>query len=236
MSVIHYSNGPIDRNAVFDYLEKKRAVNPGYKVIDLGGSANPWCDKYVDAYVDYCDVPGKKIYKGDLQSEALWEELAREKWDFCICTHVLEDIRDPRFVIDKITKHFKGGFISVPNKHTEMSHIESPLYLGYCHHRWIFTLAENNILRAIAKFPIVQLFSPNNSWYHKLAYVIKLKRMRHPSKTSLAWLKPEIAGRAFELAFIWEDGFDFNFINNDFAGINSDELIKLYSEDLAHGL
>lgn len=236
MPIIYKSDGFKDRTPVFEYLKEQRKNNPEYKILDLGGGANPWCDQYADAYVDIKPVTGKKTFIGDIQNDALWEQLKEESWDFCICTHVLEDIRNPGYVIDKILRNFNVGFISMPNKHTEMSHVESPLYLGYCHHRWIYTIADNEELRAIAKFPIVQAFSPKNALLHKLAYLIKFRRKYHPANYLLKWLKPDLAGSEYELAFIWENEFNFSYVNDDFAGINVNELRTLFMEELSHGI
>jgi hypothetical protein len=236
MSIIYESGGTKDRSPVFEYLKEQRRKNPAYKILDLGGGANPWCDEYADAYVDIKSVAGKRTFIGDIQSESLWDQLKEEQWDFCICTHVLEDIRNPGFVIDKIQRHFKAGFISMPNKHTEMSHVGSSLYLGYHHHRWIFTLANSEELRAIAKFPIVQVFSPKNALLHKLAYLIKLGRKHHPTDYLLKWLKPELVGIEYELAFIWENDFKFSYINDDFSGASVHELRALYIDDLSNGI
>jgi hypothetical protein len=242
MPIVTKSNGIINRQHVCQYLEEKKAQNPGFRVLDIGGTANNWCDKYVDAYVDILPAPNKTTYLGDINAEAVWREIAKEKWDFCICTHVLEDIRAPDFVIARILETFPAGFISMPNKHAELSHVESRFFLGWSHHRWIYTI-DNDQLKAIAKMPVVQFFSKKNSFYHQLcsipgvARVLRFRKGLVPAIDGrLKWIDPKISRGDCELAFIWQEEFKFSFINNDFAGLNTIELAQLYLYDLSHGL
>jgi hypothetical protein len=45
------------RSEVISYLTQKRRNNSNYRVIDIGGANNPWCDEFVDAYVDIWTSP-----------------------------------------------------------------------------------------------------------------------------------------------------------------------------------
>ncbi|MDD4939894.1 MAG: methyltransferase domain-containing protein [Candidatus Omnitrophica bacterium] len=66
--------------------------------------------------------------------------------DFVICSHVLEDIRDPVFLCSEICRIGKKGYIEVPSKYAELSFgIENPHYAGYSHHRWIVEVKDNTI-------------------------------------------------------------------------------------------
>ena len=67
--------------------------------------------------------------------------------DFVICSHILEDIRDPIFVCSEISRIGKRGYIEAPSKIAELSlGIESRHYAGYCHHRWIIEIKDNKII------------------------------------------------------------------------------------------
>lgn len=234
------------RPSVIDYLKNKKKNNPSYKVIDIAGAANPWCDDWVDAYVDIKPVKtGKRVFRGNLLQPDTWTTLSEaEKWDFSICTHVLEDVRSPQYVIEGLLSISSAGFIAMPNKHTEFSHIESRAFLGYCHHRWIFTIANGRLLM-IAKFPIVNYFSKQNSILRFLrkrpfsGIQRKLGLYRYDYGPGLDWVDSSKVfvkdGQRSELGFIWEDSFEFESINNDYAD-SGWELAELYRIGLEQGL
>ncbi len=80
------------------FLKEKKQDNLNYKVLDIGGTVNPWAAEYTDAYLDIQDMPGRKVIVGDIQSADVWQKVREEKFDFIICSHTLEDIRNPDFV------------------------------------------------------------------------------------------------------------------------------------------
>ena len=64
-------------------------------------------------------------------------------FDFLFCRHVLEDIQNPDFALQEITRVSKyGGYIETPSPLIEITknvdaHISSNMYCGYMHHRYI---------------------------------------------------------------------------------------------------
>jgi hypothetical protein len=243
MTIILKSDENI-REQVIHYLEKNKYKNPNYKVIDIGGARNPWCDKYVDAYVDIKSFKtSKEIFIGNINEDGVWNEVKKFQFDFSICTHTLEDIRRPDFVIGKLISISRAGFISMPNKHTELSCIESAYWVGYRHHRWIFTISENDTLRIVAKLPLTNYFIKSNRLVHALGRIKIdliaeiLKRIRRgPGGPGIEWINKKKVSGKFELGFIWEEGFDYEFMNNDYAGHSMFEEAKLYREELKKGL
>ncbi len=218
MIVARYS-GKRQFQTVADYIRARKASNERYVVVDVGGAANPAFGDLADIYVDIRPVPGQRTIVGDINDPATWEQVLREQPDFVICSHTLEDIRDPNFVIGWLNRCFRAGFIAMPNKHTEMSSgIESDLYPGYAHHRWVFTLNDTGVLRAIAKMPVTALFASAEG------------------KALLSWLNPALVGHGMELGFVYEDRLELDMINGDYAGHNVRELIDLYRRELAAGL
>lgn len=188
MTITYHASGEITeiRGVILAFLKKQKALFPNYKVIDIGGGANAWADEYVDSYVDICEFnTDKKLFVGNICESKIWSEIANEvsKYDFSICTHVFEDIRDPSFVAKGLMTISKAGFISMPNKHTEMSNIESPAYLGYCHHchhRWIFDICNGSnspYLRGIAKFPIVNYWNTAQNPLIKFIHLLGKHRL-----------------------------------------------------------
>jgi len=108
--------------------------------------------------------------------------------DFVICSHILEDVRDPVFVCSEICRVGKQGYIEVPSKLAELSlGIRSNKYAGYFHHRWIIEI-ENKKLNFIFKPHFIHSY-----WKYHLpsSYGRKLA----PEKRT-QW-------------FFWEESFEF---------------------------
>jgi hypothetical protein len=63
---------------------------------------------------------------------------ADDMFDFVICTQTLEDLRDPIRVSAEIARVGKAGYLETPSAATELTRgIESPLWCGWKHHRWL---------------------------------------------------------------------------------------------------
>jgi hypothetical protein len=202
------------RNDVIEYIEQNKKENPHFKVVDVGGSHGGWSSKYVDAIVDFNDISEDakfKIqhFKCDITHPDSWNDILlyvknNGKFDFCICTHTLEDIMNPGYVAEQIQKIAKEGYVAVPSKYRELSRFEiGPSgYRGYIHHRWIFDIKDNvfigypkiNYLDCNKIFDIIADFDENKS----------------------------------DLSFYWKDKIDISYINNNYLGPNVDSVINYY--------
>jgi len=87
----------------------------GLKLIDVGGSCS-FADGYLDAVVDFRPprVPVKNLFEGNMDYPDVWQKVLKHvekngKWDYCICTHTLEDINNPVYVSSIIEKIAKKG-------------------------------------------------------------------------------------------------------------------------------
>jgi len=68
----------------------------------------------------------------------------REPWpfadgqfDFVVCAHTLEDLRDPVWVCQEIARVGRAGYIEFPSRLEEQSYgFEGP-WSGWSHHRWL---------------------------------------------------------------------------------------------------
>lgn len=59
-------------------------------------------------------------------------------FDFAVCSHVLEDVRDPVWVCSELSRIARAGYVETPSRVAEQSRgVESPRYAGFCHHRWL---------------------------------------------------------------------------------------------------
>jgi hypothetical protein len=71
----------------------------------------------------------------------------REPWpfadgqfDFSVCSHTLEDIRDPIWVCAELKRVSRAGYIEVPSRLEEQSFGFQGPWAGWGHHRWLIDL------------------------------------------------------------------------------------------------
>lgn len=243
MEIVYASNRGLSRDRVLDYVRRLKKDHPTFKVVDIGGGLNTWSAEVSDTFVDFTAVPGVDLIRGDIHSDAVWREIKARGFDFFICSHMLEDIRDPIFVLERIRETFTHGYIAMPNKHIEFANIESPRYAGYCHHRWIFGLS-NERLRMVAKLPIANYFAARYRLLAKLKTSALVKSVRKSKRMAprvsdlgpLPWWDRELARRGHELAFIFKGRLEFEALNADFYGSGPVDIGKLYRDGLAAGL
>ncbi len=119
-------------------------------VVDVGGWAQPFAR--ADIVVDLMPYQTRGVF-GTLGSGperfsvATWRQIdvcvsplpfADKSIDFLICSHTLEDIRDPIWLCKEINRVAKRGYIEVPSRRMEsIWGLEHPGYPGYYHHRWL---------------------------------------------------------------------------------------------------
>jgi SAM-dependent methyltransferase len=67
--------------------------------------------------------------------------------DFVICSHTLEDIRDPLKLCAEIIRVGRRGYIEVPSRTAEsVLGAEEKTYAGYFHHRWLVDIKGSEII------------------------------------------------------------------------------------------
>jgi hypothetical protein len=73
-------------------------------------------------------------------------------FDFAICSHTLEDLRDPLWVCAELARVAKRGYVEVPSREWETCRgCEYPTIAGLSHHRWLIELS-GTTLRFLQKF------------------------------------------------------------------------------------
>jgi hypothetical protein len=81
----------------------------------------------------------------DLCGREPWP-LADRSVDFAICSHTLEDLRDPLWVCAELIRVAKAGYIEVPSRAAEQSRgWEAIGIAGLSHHRWLIDITDNRI-------------------------------------------------------------------------------------------
>jgi hypothetical protein len=124
---------------------------PKAKVLDVGGGAQPFprADWVIDAlaYEDRASLgrldAGKERFGPDTWVQ--WDICDKRTWpfednsfDYAVCSHLLEDVRDPIWVCAELNRVAKAGYVETPSRVIEQSRgAEHPLYAGFYHHRWL---------------------------------------------------------------------------------------------------
>jgi hypothetical protein len=208
----------------FEYLESKFIKEErNYRIIDIGGAQNPWAGDWlthvVDKFVEPKDISkinSEKIevFKIDIDDTKEWEIILNEvekngKFDFVICTHTLEDINNPQVACRMINQIGKAGFISMPSKYAELTVFEYKYNLPYCgyhHHRWIYQI-KNNILVGF----------PKMNFHDYVEFVFDKNAAVHS-----------------EIAFLWENNFNYEMIYPDQMMDNrsgDNKISELFEDD-----
>jgi len=123
----------------------------------------------------------------DLCDHTPWP-FADKQFDFCTCSHTLEDIRDPLWVCHEMIRVAKRGYIEVPSMAFELSRGREPgVPVGLSHHKWIVDLNGSNLV-----------FIP------KLHFVHGERHLSLPAKFGGALPPDRLVSWLF-----WDDGFTY---------------------------
>lgn len=129
-------------------------IAPAARVLDVGGWARPFnrADYILDVEPyetrGYYGEPPWQGGEKEHFSKATWLQrdiCNRTPWpfrdkffDFSICSHTLEDVRDPLFVCSELMRVSKAGYIETPSRLAESCvGWESEQFAGLGHHRWL---------------------------------------------------------------------------------------------------
>jgi len=141
----------------FANAQRLLAIIPdGAKVIDIGGAAAPFprADYVMDAAPYESRDSGsdgnineklqaktrfsaERWIQADLCDHRPWP-IKDKAFDFAICSHVLEDVRDPIWLCAEMQRIARAGYIETPSRVVEQSKgVENPRHAGFYHHRWL---------------------------------------------------------------------------------------------------
>jgi hypothetical protein len=70
---------------------------------------------------------------------------ADKQIDFVICSHTLEDVRDPIWMCSEFNRIAKAGYIEVPSRLEEQTYGFQGPWTGWSHHRWLIDVDQNEI-------------------------------------------------------------------------------------------
>ena len=124
---------------------------PDALVLDVGGWAKPL--ERADWVLDLEPYETRGLYGYDTSTAE--ERFTRDTWvtrdmcdrepwpfadgqfDFAVCSHTLEDIRDPVFVCTELQRVARAGYIEVPDRREEQTFGIHGEIVGWSHHRWL---------------------------------------------------------------------------------------------------
>ena len=212
---------------ISEYVKFQKQINKKFKVIDVGGGVENKGDISIDCLFDLKNTLKRnssiKIINKDFCDKDAWSEINDKEYDYAICTHTLEDIRDPKFVISQIIRVAKKGYIAVPHKFRELSYSTHPNHLGYPHHRWIFAF-ENNKMLILPKSNVVDfLFKkkiisiPQNSKKFLLVNLIRYCYFLYKREKNMLFASREKIEsiKYYEYSFEFNDSFNYEIMNDD---------------------
>jgi hypothetical protein len=127
-------------------------------VLDVGGAMKPFnrADWIMDA-LPYEQRGELGSTGGDSErfTENTWvvrDFCDREPWpfddkqiDFAICSHTLEDVRDPVWMCSEFNRIAEAGYIEVPSRLEEQTYGFQGPWTGWSHHRWLIDVDQNEI-------------------------------------------------------------------------------------------
>jgi hypothetical protein len=128
-------------------------------VLDVGGGARPF--ERADWVIDVMSYRERGLYgyeqdaTGERFTAETWIErdmCDREPWpftdgqiDFAVCSHTLEDVRDPVWVCSELVRVARAGYIEVPSRLEEQSYGFQGPWAGWAHHRWLIDLEDDRL-------------------------------------------------------------------------------------------
>ena len=144
-------------------------------VLDVGGWAVPFprADWMLD--LGSYDTRGTWGWEGDPADQRFsadtWVQrdiCDREPWpfadgqfDFAVCSHTLEDVRDPVWVCSELSRVAKAGYIEVPSRLEEQCWGFQGPWTGWSHHHWLVDVDQAaSAISFLFKFHVVH--APEN--------------------------------------------------------------------------
>jgi hypothetical protein len=134
-------------------------VGPDALVLDVGGGMRPFprADWVIDAisYEERGAVGWDESREDERFASDTWirrDICSREPWpfedrrfDFAVCSHTLEDVRDPVWVASELQRVAAAGYVEVPALEEELTYgIQGP-WVGWGHHRWLVLVGAGQI-------------------------------------------------------------------------------------------
>jgi len=127
-------------------------------LLDVGGWASPL--HRADWVLDLMPYETRGLYgerdqdpeRFDADSWVVRDICDREPWpfddgqfDFAVCAHTLEDIRDPLWACSELQRVARAGYIEVPSRLQEQAWGVHGNWVGWSHHRWLIDVSQDAV-------------------------------------------------------------------------------------------
>lgn len=127
-------------------------------VLDIGGWAKPIAraDWVVDLLpYETRGLYGRYVRENERFSADTWIErdicdpeplpFEDDQFDFVVCAHTLEDVRDPLQVCREMVRVGRAGYIETPSRLEEQVYGLQGPWTGWSHHRWLVEVHDGRI-------------------------------------------------------------------------------------------
>ncbi len=129
------------------------------RMLDIGGWAKPY--PRADWVLDLLPHETRGLYGAESTEPErftadTWVQrdiCDREPWpfeddffDFAVCSHTLEDIRDPIGVCRELSRVAKAGYVEVPAPVEELTWGVHGPWVGWTHHHWVCQLLDGELV------------------------------------------------------------------------------------------
>lgn len=152
---------------------EKYKIKKTDRILDIGGSMDQHKHIKIDTLVDIIrpeEAPygtskllAKNFVKVDIAKYGL--PFKDKEFDFCLCTHTLEDLYNPFLVMSEMQRVAKRGLIVTPSMGRDMTftHVDITDWLtgvrrlpGEAHHKWFFQKIGVKTIKVMPKiYPIL---------------------------------------------------------------------------------
>lgn len=127
-------------------------------VLDVGGWARPL--RRADWVIDLMPHATRGLYGHDgagperftPQTWVQRDLCEREPWpfpddrfDFAVCSHTLEDLRDPVWACSELVRVARAGYVEVPSRLEEQSYGVQGPWVGWGHHHWLVDVRDDEV-------------------------------------------------------------------------------------------
>jgi len=130
-----------------------KRVTRGMRVLDVGGGGgtsglathiidrmtyDEWMQRWIPEGVE---IARENWCVHDVCERVPWD-YPDDFFDFVICSHTLEDVRDPIWVCQEMSRVGRAGYVETPSVFLELTRgmntgFQAGKWVGYCHHRWL---------------------------------------------------------------------------------------------------